>query len=115
MYRKFLLAKIHRAIITEANLNYEGSISICPDLLQASGIKVFEQVEIYNITNGERFSTYVLAGKLGQICLNGAAAHKGKPGDKIIIACYGYLPQNEINLFNPKIVLVDGKNKIIKK
>ncbi|SDN66424.1 L-aspartate 1-decarboxylase [Desulfonauticus submarinus] len=112
MLRQFLLAKIHRATITDANLNYEGSIAICPDLLKASGILPFEKVEVYNLTNGERFATYVIKGQKGEICLNGAAAHKGKPGDKVIIACYGYLCAEEIATLKPRIVLVNERNEL---
>lgn len=114
MFREFLLAKIHRATITEARLDYEGSISICPDLLKASGILPYEKVEVYNLENGERFATYAIVGKKGEIALNGAAAHKGKPGDKVIIAAYIYLKEEEINSHSPKVVLVGEQNKIKK-
>jgi len=112
MFREFLLAKIHRATVTEARLDYEGSISICPELLTVSGILPFEKVEVYNLNNGERFATYAILGKKGEIALNGAAAHKGKPGDKVIIAAYTHLTPAEINSHKPKIVLVGKENKI---
>lgn len=114
MLREFLLAKIHRATITGARLDYEGSISICPELLKASGILPYEKVEVYNLENGERFATYAIVGKKGEIALNGAAAHKGKPGDKVIIAAYTYLSGAEINSHSPKVVLVGEQNRIKK-
>jgi len=115
MFRQFLLAKIHRATITRTELEYEGSIGICPYLLEASGILPWEKVDVYNLSNGERFSTYVIRGQKEEICLNGAAALKGKPGDKIIIAAYAYLSQNELGTIRPQIILVDQFNRIIKK
>ena len=110
--RCFLSAKIHRAVVTEASLDYEGSISIDPDLLERSGILVHERVEVYNVTNGERFATYAILGQPGQICLNGAAAHKGRPGDLVIIATYAWLDEAEWAGWEPKIVLVGPDNRI---
>ena len=80
-----LRAKIHRATVTGADLNYEGSISICPDLIKASGLLINEQVDIYNCNNGARFTTYVILGNKGEICLNGAAARHVQKGDLVII------------------------------
>ena len=91
MLRQFLNSKIHRATVTDANLNYVGSITIDEDFLEKANILEWEKVEILNINNGERFQTYVIKGKAdsGQICLNGAAARKVQPGDKVIIVTYG--------------------------
>ena len=92
MLRQFLNSKIHRATVTDANLNYVGSITIDEEFLELSGIMEWEKVEILNINNGERFQTYVIKGKRGSkcFCLNGAAARKAQPGDKIIIVTYPY-------------------------
>ncbi len=115
MLRKFLLAKIHKATVTGAKLMYMGSIEIDVDLLKASGLKNGEYVEIYNITNGERFSTYIIEGKAGSgsIVLNGAAARKVQKGDQIIITGYAYLNDSEIEKHKYTVVFVDDKNKII--
>ena len=110
--RCFLLAKIHNATITEANVNYRGSIAICPKLLKASRIMVHEQVDVYNITNGNRLTTYVIEGREGEICLNGAAALKGSVGDKVIIAAYTYLSPEEIKEHKPTVVIVGENNSI---
>jgi aspartate 1-decarboxylase len=112
MLLNYLKSKIHRATITEANLHYEGSISIGPDLLDTAGIQPFEKVSIYNVNNGERFETYAILGKKGEICLNGAAAWKGKVGDIIIIACYCFITPEEASQFLPKLVYVDDKNEV---
>ncbi|MGB9667391.1 MAG: aspartate 1-decarboxylase [Thermosulfidibacteraceae bacterium] len=114
-YRRMLLAKIHRATVTEANLNYIGSITMDKKLLEASGILPYEFVEIWNITNGERFSTYVIEGEedSGVICLNGAAARKVAVGDKIIIASYVHVPDSLARNWKPKVVFVDDNNKIV--
>jgi len=111
-FRCFLQAKIHNATITEANVNYRGSIGICPKLLKASGIKAYEQVDVYNTTNGNRLTTYVIEGKEGEICLNGAAALKGSVGDKVIIAAYTYLSGEEIEKHKPTVVIVGENNSI---
>jgi len=111
-----LRAKIHRATVTDANIEYEGSLAVDEDLLDAVGIKQFEQVRISNLNNGERFETYIIPGKRGsgEICLNGAAARKGIKGDRIIIFSYGYYAEDELTDFAPKIIKLDGKNHIIK-
>lgn len=108
--RCFLLAKIHRATITSARVDYEGSLSICPTLLEASGILPHERVDVYNLDNGERLRTYAIIGEIGEICLNGAAALKGATGQKVIIATYGWLSPEEYSLLQPKIILVDKNN-----
>jgi aspartate 1-decarboxylase len=109
-----LKSKIHRAVVTGADLNYEGSIAIDKKLIMAANLNKFERVEIYNISNGERFATYVIEGKDGEISLNGAAARLVQTGDLIIIACYVQIDEKEIKSFKPKIVFVDEKNTISK-
>lgn len=117
MMLEMLYSKIHRATVTDANLNYEGSITIDEDLIELAKLKIGQKVDVVNINNGERFSTYVIKGKRGggTICLNGAAARKVQIGDKIIIIAYVYLVNDEITKFKPTVVLVDDDNKIIKK
>lgn len=112
--RFFLRSKIHRATVTEANLEYEGSITIDRYLMNAAGLLPFEKVEIYNVTNGKRFETYVIEGEpgAGDICVNGAAAHMVSEGDKIIIACYCMLHEGQVLDHRPKLVFVDEKNRI---
>ncbi len=104
-------SKIHRAVVTEANLEYEGSISIDPALIKASGLLVHEKVDIYNCNNGARFSTYVIEGTKGQICLNGAAARHVQKGDLVIIASYCSLDLAEAKKHKPQVVFVNSKNK----
>ena len=112
---EFLYAKIHRATVTDANLEYVGSITIDKALLEASNIKVNQKVEILDINNGERFSTYVIEGEKnsGTICLNGAAARKVQKDDKVIIVAYAIMDEKEQQSFSPKIVHVDDKNRIV--
>ena len=114
MFRTLLGGKIHRAIVTEADLNYVGSITIDEDLLDAAGICVNEKVAIVNNNNGERFETYTIAGKRGSgvVCLNGAAARLVQAGDIVIIMSYVLLSEPEIAAHQPKVVLVDGANTI---
>lgn len=116
MLNEFLYAKIHRATVTEANLEYIGSITIDKILLDEVGIKENQKVEILDINNGERFSTYVIEGEKnsGVICLNGAAARKVQVKDKIIIVAYALLDEKEQIGFKPKIAHVDENNKLIK-
>jgi len=108
-----LKGKIHRARVTGADLNYEGSIEIDSSLMEAAGIVPFEQVDIWNITNGERFSTYALSAPRGSgtVAINGAAARKVQPGDEIIIAAFVSMNEKEAEQWNPKIVFVDEKNR----
>ncbi len=112
-----LKSKIHRATITEADLNYDGSLTIDRDLLEAANILPFERVKVYNINNGERFDTYAIAGKAGSgvIGLNGAAARKGHIGDLVIIVTYATFDKQEIEDFSPAIILCDGQNRIREK
>ena len=111
---EMLYSKIHRATVTDANLNYVGSITIDEELLEASKMRVGQKVEILNINNGERFSTYVILGKRGNrdICLNGAAARKVHKGDKIIIVAYATYDESELNEYKPRVVLVNENNDI---
>lgn len=110
-----LYSKIHRATVTDANLNYVGSITIDEDLLDAAALRVGQKVEIVNINNGERFSTYVIKGARGSkdMCLNGAAARKVEIGDKIIVIAYGSYHNDELENYKPIVVHVDEKNNII--
>lgn len=108
----YLKAKIHRATVTDANLEYEGSISIGRELVEAAGLQPFEQVDVYNLTNGERFHTYVIPGAPGMICLNGAAAWKAKPKDLVIIASYCQLNEEEARAHKPRLVFVGENNQI---
>lgn len=109
-------SKIHRATVTGGDVNYEGSISIDQVLIKKAGLVVYEKVQVANIANGERFETYVIEGKkgAGEIILNGAAAHKGKPGDLVIIIAYAHIDAKKAKKFKPKLVYVDGQNKPIK-
>ena len=113
MLREMLVSKVHRATVTEADLNYEGSLSLCPDLMEASGILLGQKVDVVNINNGARFQTYIMEGIKGQCCLNGAAARLGEIGDKVILMGYAAMGDEEARLYTPKKVLVDGKNNIV--
>jgi aspartate 1-decarboxylase len=117
MQLTLLKAKIHRATVTKADLNYEGSISIDINLLKASNIIVHEKVDVLNINNGERFTTYVIPAKAnsGAIQVNGAAARKVQIGDQVIIISYASMPEIEAKKFKPTIVLLDGNNRVLKK
>jgi aspartate 1-decarboxylase len=113
MQRIMLKSKIHRATVTDANLDYEGSISVDEGLMESAGILPYEQVDIYNVTNGERFRTYTITGERGsgEICINGAAAHKAKRGDIIIIASYAVLDEEAARRHTPVLVYVDSENR----
>jgi aspartate 1-decarboxylase len=114
---EMLYSKIHRATVTDANLNYVGSITIDEELMEAANLFVGQKVDIVNINNGERFSTYVIKGKRGNrdICLNGAAARKVHPGDKIIIIAYANMDLEEAKKFKPSVIIVDDDNNIVEK
>ena len=112
MKRTLLKSKIHRATVTDANLNYTGSISLGPEFLEAADLLEFEKVDIYNCNNGERFHTYVILGQPGEVCLNGAAARKVQPGDIVIIASYAEYDDGEARAHKPLLVYVDEKNAI---
>ncbi len=111
MKRTLLKSKIHRAVVTDANLNYEGSISIDKSLCIKANLLEYEKVDIYNITNGERFSTYVIYGNPCDICLNGAAARKVHKGDFLIIASFAEYDESESSQHSPKIIVLDSKNR----
>ncbi len=113
---KMLYSKIHRATVTDANLNYIGSITIDEDLMDKAALLEGQKVDIVNINNGERFSTYVIKGKRGNrdICLNGAAARKVHKGDKIIIIAYASMNIEEAKNYKPKVIIVDDDNNPIK-
>ena len=106
-------SKLHRATVTGADLTYEGSISIDTELCKAAGFHLNERVEIYNINNGERFATYVIPGKKGEIGLNGAAARLVHQGDKVIIVAYGMIDEKEAPQHVPTVVLLDDQNEIV--
>ncbi len=114
MLRLMLRSKIHRATVTDANLEYEGSLTVDPVLLEAAGILPYEQVMVSNLNNGERFETYVIPGKrgAGEMVLNGPTARKGAKGDKVIVFCYEYYNEEELKTFKPRLVYVDDRNGI---
>ncbi len=114
MLRTFLRTKIHRATVTSADRDYEGSISIDRALCRAAGLLEYEQVDVYDITNGERFTTYVIYGEAGQIQINGAAAVLVRPGDLVIICAYSSLLPEEITPHRATVVRVDAKNQPVK-
>jgi aspartate 1-decarboxylase len=111
MYRTLLKSKIHRATVTGSDLNYEGSIAIDTALCREANLVEFEKVDIYNINTGARFSTYVIYGAPGEISLNGAAARLVQAGDRLIIASYVQLNEEEVKSFRPTVVLVDDLNR----
>lgn len=115
MRRVMLKGKIHRARVTEHNLHYEGSITIDETLMEAAGILPYEQVQVYNVSNGNRFETYAIRGERGSgvIGINGAAAHLAREGDIIIIASYAILDEEELKDHRPRLVYVDEDNKIV--
>lgn len=115
MQIEMLYSKIHRATVTDANLNYVGSITVDEELMQAAKLRENQKVDILNINNGERFQTYIITGKKGQrdICLNGAAARKAHKGDKIIIVAYAFYEEQELDNHQPVVVHVDDANNII--
>ena len=115
MLRTVLNAKLHRAHVTESNLKYTGSVTIDQEILDHSGIKVNEKVQVVNINNGKRFETYVIPGKRGSgiFCLNGAAARLVQPGDEIIVMSYIMLEEEKIDNWSPRIVFFDENNIIV--
>jgi aspartate 1-decarboxylase len=115
MYRKFLKSKIHRATVTQADLHYEGSITLPPKLMKAADIAEFESVHVWNVTAGTRLETYAISGKNdnnNDICINGAAAHLVTPGDIVIIACFALLKEGEFSDLQPTVIFVDGNNQL---
>jgi aspartate 1-decarboxylase len=116
MERIIFKSKIHRATVTEANLNYEGSLTIDPELMQAADILPYEKVDVININTGARFTTYAIKGQHpgnGEICLNGGAARLGHTGDLLIIITYAHVDEQELADFKVKVVLVDQNNRIV--
>ncbi len=111
-----LKGKIHRAVVKQAELNYVGSITVDPKLMEAAGIYEYELVQIVDVENGNRFETYTIAGEpgSGMICLNGAAARQVSVGDHVIIMCYCQMTPEEVKEHKPNVVFVDGENKIAK-
>ncbi|RKH00332.1 aspartate 1-decarboxylase [Corallococcus sp. CA053C] len=115
MRRILFKSKIHRATVTQADLDYEGSVTIDRNLLQAADILPFEKVAVWNVTRGTRLETYALEGEAGSgvICINGAAAHLNQPGDLVILATFAEVEEAELANWKPKVVFVDGKNRAV--
>lgn len=114
MQLTLLKAKLHRACVTHAELDYEGSCAIDADLLALAGILEYEQIQIYNVTGGERFTTYAIRAEAGSriVSVNGAAAHKARPGDRVIICAYGAMGEQEARLHKPRLVYLDEANRV---
>ncbi len=114
MQLNLLKCKLHRACVTHAELDYDGSCAIDRDLMQLAGILPYEQIQIYNITNGERFTTYAIEAEAGSrvISVNGAAAHKAAPGDRVIICAYAVLEQRDVADFKPTLVYLNERNQV---
>ena len=113
--RTMLRGKIHRATVTGADLHYEGSVTIDSELLEEAGILPYEQVDIWNVTTGDRFTTYAIEGQPGSgvVCINGAAAHKANKNDLVIIACFGQVPEEAAREWQPRCVFVDQHNCMV--
>lgn len=116
MFRVMCKSKIHRATVTDADLNYVGSITIDRDLMEAADLLEYEQVHVVNINNGARLETYVIPGEPGRgdVCLNGAAARLGQRGDLVIVISYAQYDEAELERYEPRLVLVDGANRIVR-
>ena len=117
MRRTLFKSKIHRATVTHADLEYEGSVTIDQDLMEAANICEYEAIHVWNITRGTRLQTYAITGERGSgiICINGAAAHLNKPGDMVILATFAEFEEAEAREFEPTVVLVDAKNRVVAK
>jgi len=115
MKRRMFLGKIHRAVVTDADLDYEGSVTIDERLLQAAGMLNHEEVHVWNLTRGSRFTSYAIAGERdsGVICVNGAAAHLTRPGDLVIIAAFAEMDDEEARRHEPRVVRVDERNRLV--
>ena len=113
MRRRMMKSKIHRATVTDANLNYVGSISLDPELMELADILEWEQVAVLDVDNGARFETYAIVGGPGQVCLNGAAARLVHAGDKVIVITYAEYENEELDRFSPKVVHVDRANRVV--
>ena len=113
MRRTLLKSKIHRATVTDAELHYVGSLSVCPELMRAADLVEYEKILVANVSTGARFETYVIVGKPGEVCLNGAAARLGAKGDIIIVLAWGEWEAGEVPAnYRPSVVHVDGKNRV---
>lgn len=114
MLREMLRAKVHRATVTETNVNYEGSLTLDAALMKAAGMIPYERIDVYNADSGTRFSTYLIEGAPGSgvVCVNGAAAHLARPGERIIVATYAAFSPEEIATHHPTVVLVDSANRV---
>jgi len=112
--REMLRAKVHRPTVTQTNVNYEGSLTLDAALMNAAGMVPYERIDVYNCENGERFSTYLITGRAGsgEVCVNGAAARLASPGDRVIIASYASIHEEQIPGHRPIVVLVDRENRI---
>ena len=115
LLRTFLRAKIHRATVTAADLEYVGSVTLDADLMDAADIDHLERIEIYDITNGNRLTTYALRGRRGsgEVQINGAAAHLVRPGDRVILAVYAQVDRTELSSYRARVVLVDDANRVV--
>ncbi len=116
MMRILCKSKIHRATVTEANLNYEGSLTLDPLLMEAAGLVPFEQVHVLNLNNGARFETYLIEGERGSgtVCVNGAAARLVQVGDHVIVLAYALVSEDELSDFTARIVFVDENNRVVR-
>jgi aspartate 1-decarboxylase len=116
MMRILCKSKIHRATVTEANLNYKGSLTLDPLLMEAAGLVPFEQVHVLNLNNGARFETYLIEGERGSgtVCVNGAAARLVQVGDPVIVLAYALVPEDELSDFTARIVFVDEHNRVVR-
>ena len=114
-FRKMLAAKIHRATVTAADLDYEGSLTVPPELLAAAEIHPYESLHVWNVTRGSRLETYAIGGRAGSndICANGAAAHLIHPGDQVILAAYAFVAEQDVARHRPKLIFVDAANRIV--
>jgi aspartate 1-decarboxylase len=117
MYRSMLRSKIHRATVTGADLHYEGSVTIDADLLARADILEHQEVDVWNVTNGERFRTYAVRGQPGSgvVCINGAAAHRARAGDLVIIASFGWMTEERTRRWKPRVVFVDAHNRPVER
>ncbi len=114
--RRMLRSKIHRAVVTDADLHYEGSLTLPPELMTLSGIREYEAISVWNVSRGTRFETYAMAGVKGsgEVCVNGAAAHLAGPGDRIIVAAFSDVPESKLDRFHPTVVFVDEHNQVVR-
>ncbi len=113
MLREMLKSKLHNAKVIDVNLEYSGSLSIDKDLMKRANILPYEKIDVYNINNGQRFSTYAIPADKGMICVNGAAARLAMPGDRILIVSYSYIPEEETKRYKPLILILGEDNEVI--